>query len=188
MFYDFIYTNKNTNNTQKYPVFLLCRCPNHIRRVMSIKWENINMMLWHYPLSWVTITMFMMIDHARSSPILARSRLCLDIAFTVVLVCCVFSPCIPPMVRSAQTGAHRNDCFFRCAPNYFWRLRLHKLRMRLRLKLVSKSLVSSTVSMKRLVFSGEQGVGERTSEHRKASIKWLPKFGYQWSYQRNALF
>ena len=22
MFYDFIYTNKNTNNTQKYPLFL----------------------------------------------------------------------------------------------------------------------------------------------------------------------
>lgn len=46
--------------------------------------------------------------------------------------------------------------------------------MRLRLK-----LVSSTVSMKRLVFSGEQSIGEHASEHRKASIKWLPKFGYQ---------
>jgi hypothetical protein len=44
-FHNLVYTNKNTNNTQKYPIFLLCRCPNHIRRVMSIKWGSINMML-----------------------------------------------------------------------------------------------------------------------------------------------
>jgi hypothetical protein len=49
--------------------------------------------------------------------------------------------------------------------------------MRLRLKLVSKSLVSSTVSMKRLVFSGEQSIGEHASEHRKAHFK---KYAHNW--------
>ena len=36
--------------------------------------------------------------------------------------------------------------------------------------------VRSSVRTEMAVFLGEQSIGEHASEHRKASIKWLPKF------------